>query len=66
MLYSTTAECVQRWQEHFNHVLNTPGQCSQATIDSFSSYDTCDDIAIAPTMDEVQSALYMLNRAGSI
>ena len=68
MLCSTLAETVHRWQEHFDHVLNTPGQYSQATVDSFLSYDTCDNMAKAPTMDEVQTALCHIvgSRAGGI
>ena len=57
MLCSAPTERVQRWWEHLDHVLNTPGQYSQATIDSFLSYDTHDDMVNTPTMDEVHTAL---------
>ena len=57
MLRSTLAESVQRWQEHFNHVLNTTGQYLLATINSLPSYGFHDDLANVPTMDDVQGAL---------
>ena len=39
-----------------DHVLNTPGQYSQATMDFVLSYDTHDDMVNTPTMDEVHTA----------
>ena len=59
-------ECMQRWREHFDCVLNAPGQFLQATIESFPSYDVRDDMANAPAMEEVRTALSHIagNRAG--
>ena len=54
---STPAESVQRWREHFDHVMNTPGQYLLVAIDSFPSYGAHDDMADVPTMDVIQDAL---------
>ena len=57
---------MRRWREHFDRVFNASGQFFQGTIDSFPSYDVCDDMAIVPAMEEVRTALSHLtgNRAG--
>ena len=59
---------MQRRREHFNHVMNTPDQYSQATIDSFPSYDTHNDMANIQNMLEVQTALRHIagNKVGGI
>ena len=66
VLCSSSTECVRRWREHFDRVFNASGQFFQGTIDSFPSYDVCDDMAIVPAMEEVRTALSHLtgNRAG--
>ena len=66
VLCSSSTECMQQWREHFDCVLNAPGQFFQATIESFPSYDVRDDMANAPAMGEVRTALSHIagNRAG--
>ena len=59
-LCSTPAESLQRWQQHFNCVLNTSGVFSLDLVDSFPSCDVHDDLAVVPSLDEVRHALSLV------
>ena len=65
-LCSTPAESLQRWQQHFNSVLNTSGISSLDLVDSFPSCDVHDDLDVVLSLDEVRNALSLVagNKAG--
>jgi len=51
-LCTTPVESLQRWQQHFNSVLNTTSVFSFNLINSFPSSDVHSELADVPSLDE--------------
>jgi len=67
-LCTTPEESLQRWQQHFDFVLNTASVFSLDLVDSFPSSVIHDDLADVPSLVEIRSVFSLVagNKAGGI
>jgi len=67
-LCSTPVESLQRWQQHFDSVLNTASVFLIDLVVTFPSSDVRSELADLPSLDEIRNASSLIvgNRAGDI
>ncbi|KAI8516418.1 hypothetical protein Bbelb_049990 [Branchiostoma belcheri] len=59
-VYTTSAEILKRWKEHFQQLLNRPSTVNGAAIERLKQRPTRHDLDSPPTIEELQKALKSL------
>ncbi|KAI8506599.1 hypothetical protein Bbelb_160260 [Branchiostoma belcheri] len=59
-VYTTSAEILKRWKEHFQQLLNRPSTVDGAAIERLKQRPTRHDLDRPPTIEELQKALKSL------